>query len=96
MDQQCFYSEVVAPTRSPPHADPGIARGDEKPMVGGGEKTLKGRSLHLTRVSRTTPGLIDRDNHPFGSSQSIYSLFGLFLIDGPLPPKLKEDSYVEG
>ena len=59
MDQRCSPSEVIAPVRSPPRADLGIACDDEKPEVGGGRKTLERRSLHLIRMSRITPKLID-------------------------------------
>ena len=66
-DQQCSPSEVVAPVRSTPCVDLGIALGDEKPEVEGGRKTLEGKSLHLIGVSGIAPGLIDRDDNPFGS-----------------------------
>ena len=67
MDQWCFPSKAIALIRSPPHVDLGIMHSDEKLEVRGGEKTLEGRSLYLIKVSGNALGLINRDDHPFGS-----------------------------
>ena len=40
--------------------------------------------------------LIDHGDHPFGSPQLTYSLFGLLLADGPLPPGWKRNPDAEG
>ena len=41
--------------------------GGEKMVDREGGMTLKERSLHLIGVSGTALGLIDQDDHPFGS-----------------------------
>ena len=96
IDQWCYPLEVIAHNRSPSHTNLGIICGDEKPEVEGGKKTLVGRSLHLIGGSGMPPKLIDRADHPFGSPLSIYSISNLFVANGPLPPRKKDDLDVEG